>query len=198
MNRKNSRVVFLYLASQLALLATTSTTLILFGVRGWQYKSTEGGTRIEGGINTKKGEWILCPEQDIWRPLRPGKNNINIEKVKEGKSFTGWPCFGQGISTIIIIIIIIINAQAGRHCLICLPLHFFTPFGPPFLFFLLLLTLFLAPSFSLGTTITNSPFHPHFSYYNHVCSYVLYSTHMKNNFSVLVYMVYRKLDEKKK
>lgn len=73
--------------------------------------------RVEGGEGEKEresrwiggwgnGEWILCPERDIWRPLRPGKNNINIGKEgKEGKfrrlagSLAGWlagPALGRG------------------------------------------------------------------------------------------------------
>lgn len=74
------------------------------------------------------GEWILCPERDIWRPLRPGKNNINIGKERR-ETFAGWSCFGQGISTIIITII---NARAGRHCY--RPSTQRPPSVPPFLF----------------------------------------------------------------
>lgn len=48
--------------------------------------SDEGGRPMVGGWN---GEWILCPERDIWRPLRPGKNNINIGKERR-ESFAGW------------------------------------------------------------------------------------------------------------
>lgn len=46
-------------------------------------------------------------------------------KVSQAGWLAGWPCFGQGISSIIIII----NARAGRHCWLChpLPIHVFLP-----------------------------------------------------------------------
>lgn len=52
-------------------------------------------TGMRGGPGD--GEWILCPERDIWRPLRPGKNNINIGKERR-ESFAGLlgPALGRG------------------------------------------------------------------------------------------------------
>lgn len=51
-------------------------------------------------------------------------------KVLQAGWLASWPCFGQGISSIIIII----NARAGRHCCLChpLPIHVFllSPFPP--------------------------------------------------------------------
>jgi hypothetical protein len=56
--------------------------------RAWgSLRAGGGGGEGEGG--NWNGEWILCPERDIWRPLRPGKNNINIGKERR-ESFAGW------------------------------------------------------------------------------------------------------------
>lgn len=49
----------------------------------------KGVERSRGWKGDWNGEWILCPERDIWRPLRPGKNNINIGKERR-ESFAGW------------------------------------------------------------------------------------------------------------
>ena len=84
----------LYLPLSYSLLRTfffsISCSLLLLS-EGWV-------DRWSGGWN---GEWILCPERDIWRPLRPGKNNINIGKERKGKEgkfrrLTGPTALGRG------------------------------------------------------------------------------------------------------
>jgi len=87
------------------------TRVVLSAISVSLSSNGKGVERSRGWKGDWNGEWILCPERDIWRPLRPGKNNINIGKERR-ESFAGWlagwlarwPCFGQGISSIIIII----------------------------------------------------------------------------------------------